>query len=149
MWYSNNLKRRSVLTVAVISLLFNFLVFFIILSSHFSSFFFYAGDKDKNFTHAACIVGVQTDAGENEQLFDFGAITLNLKKGYQAYVQFSLLSLKTQNNLMFVYLYEHDILDVKITGAGVTITALKAGDSFLQAFTENGAREIALIHVVD
>jgi hypothetical protein len=136
---------KTTQTIFTASLVLNALSLFIFLSAAFiktSSLSFYKMDGKKN--TAATAVSVPEGGGVL-----FNAVEITLKKGQSAALQFSVVSEGKQANRLIETLYDREIIGVSKTGYGLVVTALKAGDASMQALTEYGIRDIAVIHVTE
>jgi len=135
--------------IKIKSLLFAFSLFFnavfillIILSGHskISTFSFF---NRENYITAAAVVSVPDTQTASVEL-----ITINIKPGDKAYLQFSVISSqKKQGNFLFNALYDPNIVSVSQTGFGLEITALREGSTLMQTLANDGIKDIAMVNV--
>ena len=126
-----------------LSLLFNAFFIFILAAGSFSktsSFSFPAPSTES--IAAAFIVSFPASASSS-----FKAAEISLAPGESALIQFSVFSDGSQANLLVNAVYDPQIVSVVQTGYGAEITALASGSTLLQAFTNNGVRDLAWIFV--
>jgi len=137
------IKIKSV--IFVISLFVNtiFILLFVLSGfSKVSSFTFFNPD---NYLTAAAVVSVPKSCSAAVEL-----ITINIKTGNTAYIQFSIISgEKKQGNLIFTPLYDPNIIDVAQTGYGIEITALKEGETLVQTLSNDGIKDVAKIIIAE
>ena len=77
----------------------------------------------------------------------FNLIEINLPPMEIFLLQFSMVSNNSQANLLVNAIFDPNIISVAQTGHGLEITALREGYTLMQAFTNDGIRDIALITV--
>ena len=78
----------------------------------------------------------------------FNTVEIAMKKNEQAALQFSIVSGGKQANLLINALYDPDIIEVKPSGYGVIITARTEGETLMQAISNDGIKNVALIKVI-
>jgi hypothetical protein len=141
------IKGRTVLLAA--SLLLNLLcAIFVIyaLSGKTSSLAFYSLDRDGvPSLAAAAVASVPLESGS----VSFGAVEITLKRGGSAALQFSGMVSGRQVNWLVTALYDHSLIAVRQNGFGITVEALNAGETVMQALMEDGFRDIAVIRIVE
>lgn len=97
----------------------------------------------EDYTAAAAVISVPRSSSASVEL-----ITLGLKPGEKAHIQFSVISgRKKQANLLFTPLYDPNVVSVSQTGFGLEITALREGTALVQTLTNDGIRDVARITV--
>jgi hypothetical protein len=128
----------------VFSLILNalFTSVFVMASFSKSSSLYYQTPQD-DYTAAAAVVSFPSGGGA---VFDL--VTISLKPGEKVFLQFSFVSAKRQANLLVNALYDPGIISVSHTGYGMEITALSGGETLMQAVTNDGIKNVALIRVV-
>ena len=99
-------------------------------------------DRDSPYLTAAAIISVP-DSG----VVIFDVVSITMKRGEKAALQFSMVSRRKQANWLINALYDHDIIAVEQSGYGVLITALREGETVMQTPTEDGIRDIVRITV--
>jgi len=134
-------KTKSILTV--LSLTFNGIFFAALIAALLSnsSSFYYQTPPDEYVTAAAF---VSLPSGD-EAVFEL--ITISLKPGEKAFLQFSFISQKKQGNLLISSLYDPNIVSISNAVYGVEITALSEGETLMQTVTNDGIKNVALIKV--
>ena len=135
------IKIKSLLFV--ISLLLNafFILIFIAGSMSQTSRFSFPSPKDDNFA-AAMIVTIPRNVTSA-----FNSVEINMSPGDVVLMQFSVFSHGNQANLLINAIYDPGIISVIQTGYGIEITALSSGSTLMQALTNDGIRDLALIYV--
>jgi hypothetical protein len=108
-------------------------------TSHFSFF-----EPGGGYASAAAVVSFPR--GESAA---FGVIEVSLKRGEKAFLQFSVFSDGRQANLLINSLYDHDVISVSHTGYGILIEALSEGSTLMQAFTNEGIKDVAFVAVTE
>lgn len=126
------------------SLLFNG-IFTLLLASAFlsknSSVSFSA--PGSGYVTAAAVVSVPSSG---TAVFDL--IEITLKPGGKAFLQFSVVSAENrQGNFLVNALYDPEIISVAHTGFGIEITALAEGSALMQALSNDGIKDVALVTV--
>jgi methylaspartate ammonia-lyase len=141
------IKTRHVLTAA--SLLFNFLFLVFIVSAltgKSSSLAFYSMDRAGTPSlAAAAVASVPLEYGS----VVFNAVEISLSKGASASLQFSGVVGGRQANWIVSAVYDRGLIAVSPNGFGVTITALEAGETVMQALTDEGFRDVAVVRITD
>jgi hypothetical protein len=94
-----------------------------------------------------CFSGVQVITVPEGGGAEFGTAKISLFAGDSAYLQYSLVSEGRQTNYNNLYLFDGDIVSVENDSFGAKITALKEGEALLQAFSNDGFANIALVTV--
>jgi hypothetical protein len=79
----------------------------------------------------------------------FTSLDISLKPGETAALQFSALAGRRQSNFLISAIYDHQVISVQQTGFGVLVSALKPGETVMQALGEDGFRDIARIRVTE
>jgi len=130
--------------LVAISVFLNILFFalvFLARNSKTSTFSFYSQD---NYTTAAAVISIPKG-----QSAAFELMSLDLKPGDKAFIQFSFISGQNkQANLLFTPLFDPNIISVSNTGFGIEITALREGNTLMQTFTNDGIKNVANITVI-
>jgi hypothetical protein len=133
------------------SLLFAFSLFFngvfallLVLAPLSKTSFFSFSGPGREYAAAAAIISFPPGRAAA-----FGAIEISLKRGEKAFLQFSVLSNKRQADLLINSLYDHEIISASPYGRGVIIEALAGGSTLMQAFTNEGIKDIALVTVAE
>ena len=127
----------------IISLLLNgaFILLFVLAARSDTSHISFFAPSDGYIT-AAALVSFPKDGSASFEL-----IELALKPRDKAYLQFSFSSDKKQGNLLLNALYDISIISVAQTGCGIEITALSQGETVMQALTNEGIKNVAIITV--
>jgi hypothetical protein len=127
----------------VFSLILNALFVAVLVTALFSknSSLYYQTPHDDHVT-AAAVVSVPADG---EAAFDL--ITLSLKPGEKAFLQFSFVSSQKQANLLINALYDPGVISISHAAYGIEITALSEGETLMQTLTNDGIKNVALIRV--
>jgi len=143
MFWSNTMQTKIKSGFFVLSLTVNSIFFAALIAALFSnsSSFYYHSPPDNYITAAAVVCIPQ----EGEAVFDL--ISLSLKPGEKAFLQFSFISQKKQGNLLISPLYDPNIISISNAAYGVEITALSEGETLMQALTNDGVKNIAFIRV--
>jgi len=112
------------------------------LNSKTSTFSFYSPD---NYTTAAAVISIPKGKGQSAAV---ELMSLNLKPGDKAFIQFSVISGQNkQANLLFTPLFDPNVISVSNTGFGLEITAVREGNTLMQTLTNDGIKNIANITV--
>jgi hypothetical protein len=99
-------------------------------------------DRDSPYLTAAALISVPASG-----VVIFDAVSITMKPGGKAALQFSTVSRNKQANWLMNALYDHDVIAVEQSGYGVLITALRKGETVMQVLSEGGIRDIARITV--
>ena len=136
-----NKKIKPVIFIA--SLVFNAVFFSSIIASFFNKkaflYYYYPGGGAVT---AAAVVNVPAS-----RRVIFEQITLRLKPGEKATMQFAILTNDSQANALYNALYDPKIISVEQTGYGLEITAVAEGETLMQHFINDGIHNLALIIV--
>ena len=97
------------------------------------------------YTVGACIVSVRDDGGN----IVFSPVTLRLRSGEKAHLQYAAVRDGAQINIALESLYDRSLVSVTQTGYGVLITALAPGETTLQTVTTEGIRDVAVVTVTE
>jgi hypothetical protein len=111
------------------------------LFSKSSSLYFQTPPDD--YTTAAAVVSLPS-GGEAS----FELITMSLRPGEKAFLQFSFVSSQKQANLLINALFDPGIISVSHAAYGIEITALSEGETLMQTVTNDGIKNVALIKAV-
>jgi len=128
----------------VLSLVFNGIFIAVLVTASFSKreIFYYHSPPD-DYTAAAAVVSLPSSS---EAVFEL--ITISLKPGENAFLQFSFIpSKKQQLNLLINTLFDPEIVSISQTGYGIQIHALQEGETLMQTLTNDGVKNVALIKV--
>jgi len=126
-----------------LSLVFNGIFVLLIILSGFSKTSTFSFLNKDNYITAAAVVSVP-----ETQTASVESITINIKPGDKAYLQFSVISSqKKQGNFLFNALYDPNVISVAQTGFGLEITALNEGSTLMQTLANDGFKDIARINV--
>jgi hypothetical protein len=79
----------------------------------------------------------------------FSPVEFTLKPREKAFLQYSLIAAKKQNNVLINALYDPEIIAVTRTVSGIEITALREGETLMQTITNEGIKNIALITITE
>jgi hypothetical protein len=130
--------------IFILSLFFNLIIVFLMILSSFSKnssvSCFYIDD---NSVTAASVINFPKDAKAN-----FENLELSLKPGQKARLQYSIISPgQKQANMLINSLFDPKIISVSHNGFGIEILALSEGSTLMQAVTNDGVKNIALVTV--
>jgi hypothetical protein len=95
---------------------------------------------------AACIVSLPLPDYDGPAL-SFGTISLTLRQGDTAYLQFSTLKYNRQTNKTFQYRCDRTVVEVTTDNGRAAIKALSTGETMLEALTEGGVIPVCLVTV--
>jgi len=128
----------------VLSLTLNGIFIATLIAASFSksSRFYYETPPD-NFITAAAVVSLPSG---DEAVFEL--VTISLKPGEKAFLQFSFITRNKQGNLLINSLYDPAVISISNASYGVEITALSEGETLMQTITIDGIKNVALIRVV-
>jgi hypothetical protein len=130
--------------VLAVSLFFNGIITLLFITTSFSNTstlsIFSPGD---GYTTAAAVVIFPPDGA-----VAFELIEININRGDKAFLQFLIKTEGSQGSLILNALYDHDIVNIRQTGSGIEITALRQGSTLVQTLTSEGIKNIALITVL-
>ena len=105
---------------------------------------YYAEPEGASWLVAASVAGVPEGGAVT-----FPAVEIALKPGETAFLQFSVVLHRKQTDRLITALYDREIISVTENGGGVSITALKAGETVMQTLTGEGIRDVARISVTE
>ena len=130
--------------IFALSALFNLIVISLLILSAFSKnsriSCFFTGE---NSITAACVVNFPKDGKAV-----FGNLELSLKPGQKAFLQYSVVSPgQKQADFLINALFDPSVISVSHAGVGVEILALAEGTALMQAVTNDGVKNIALVTV--
>jgi hypothetical protein len=77
----------------------------------------------------------------------FNPVEIAVAVGEQAALQFSVVSGRSQANRLVAAMYDRAVVDVRETGYGLLITALREGETMLQTVANEGITDVALVTV--
>jgi hypothetical protein len=77
----------------------------------------------------------------------FNAVEIGLRVGEAAHLQISTAVAGKQANWIISAIYDRSIISTAQNGFGITITALRAGETVMQTLTEDGFRDVAFVKV--
>ncbi|GBU28243.1 hypothetical protein R84B8_01801 [Treponema sp. R8-4-B8] len=98
---------------------------------------------DENSITAACVVNFPKGG---KAVFD--NLELSLKPGQKALLQYSVISSdQKQANFLVNALFDPSVVSVSRSGYGIEIIALAEGETLMQAVTNDGVKNIALVTV--
>jgi len=130
----------------VVSLLVNLVFILLLILSGFSKTSSVSFFKPEGYVTAAAVISVPETRSASVDM-----MSLNLKPGDAAYLQFSIFSgakkQGKQGNLVFTPLYDPNVVSVSQTGFGLEITALKEGSALIQTLANDGIKDVALVTV--
>ncbi|MDR2133601.1 MAG: hypothetical protein LBP27_00735 [Treponema sp.] len=141
---SSRLKTFLLLPSLALNALFALLFLSALRSGASSVAFDDPGGRENPYATAALVVSVPSETAEI--LFD--AVTIRLEPGGKAALQFSAVFNGRQANWLMSALYDHDIVSVAPSRHGLLLTALREGETVLQALTSEGIRDLARVRVV-
>ena len=105
-------------------------------------------DLDEDGQHCLTAAVVASVPAESPQVV-FNAVELTIRKGQTAALQFSAVLRGRQVNWLISALYDHDLIEIRQTGFGIRITALREGVTVLQTVSEDGIRDLARVAVIE
>jgi hypothetical protein len=95
---------------------------------------------------AACIVALPLPDYDGPAL-SFGTLSLTLRVGDTAYLQFSTLENSRQTNTAFRYRCDSTVVEVTGDNGRTIIKALSAGETMLEAVTPDGVIPVCIVTV--
>jgi len=115
-------------------------IFFLSFFNKTSSFYYHSPPDDYI---TACAVVSLPSSGEAV----FELITISLKPGEKALLQFSFISSQKQRDLLINSLYDPNVISISHAEYGIEIKALFEGETLMQTVTNDGIKNVALIRV--
>ena len=127
----------------VFSLLLNgFFILLLAMASFSKNFSLSVYAPESGYITAAAVVSVPKTG---RAAFDL--IEIAVKPGEKAFLQFAAVSEKKQGSLLINALYDPGVISVTQAGGGIEITALAEGSTLMQALTNEGIKDVALVTV--
>jgi hypothetical protein len=77
----------------------------------------------------------------------FNPIEIALQPTQKFFIQYSILVSREQSNIVLNALYDPNIISVEYTGAGITITALREGETLMQYISNAGIKNLVQVTV--
>jgi hypothetical protein len=141
------MRQKTTSIILAVSLCVNaaILLFIALALSRNTASLFFLDMGDDSYTTTAAIVSFPAASGSAA----LGPVRITLKKGDRAALQFSVFSQSRQANYLITALYDRSLLSVSESGFGIIMTALKPGETTMQAVSGDGITDIATIRILD
>ncbi|MDR2661832.1 MAG: hypothetical protein LBC31_02410 [Treponema sp.] len=126
----------------IVNVLFTLLLVFAAVSKHSVITYQAMDTEDRRYAAAVCVVSIPEDG-----LVVFSPVSITLRSGETAALQFSAIREGNQLTLSLDPLYDREIVSVTPGPYGLLITGKNAGEAVLQTLTPEGIRDIAVVTV--
>jgi len=79
----------------------------------------------------------------------FTPLEISLRSGEKAFVQYSLFTNRRQSDVLLNALYDPRVVSVGYTGSGISITALREGETLMQYVSNDGIKDLIRVTVTE